>query len=228
MGAIAHAPFRKLRQAFGIAACILYDHAWGREPTTLAEIHAYRPATHSVATSQILPRDYTFQEGRIALIEMADQLALDLTARRIVTKSVTLGIGYSRRQDLPLPPSGGTARLPESTKASSRLTAALLDLYQAEVSPVYPIRRICLTANDVEPEAVQEISLFAPDNSDVRESARQRSILNIQTKHGKNALLRGTDYLDAATRRERNAQIGGHKAYGNQETVLPRKNLPAV
>ena len=72
MGAIAHAPFRKLRQAFGIDACILYDHAWGREPTTLAEIRAYRPATHSVATSQILPRDYTFQEGRIALIEMAD------------------------------------------------------------------------------------------------------------------------------------------------------------
>ena len=75
---------------------------------------------------------------------------------------------------------------------------------------------------------MQEISLFAPDNGDVRESARQRSILNIQAKHGKNALLRGTDYLDAATRRERNAQIGGHKAYGNQETVLPRKNLPAV
>ncbi len=159
---------------------------------------------------------------------MADQLALDLTARRIVTKSVTLGIGYSRRQDLPLPLSGGTARLPESTNASSRLTAALLDLYQAEVSPVYSIRRICLTANDVEPETVQEISLFAPAKDDVRESARQRSILNIQAKHGKNALLRGTDYLEAATRRERNAQIGGHKAYGNQETVLPRKNLPAV
>lgn len=228
MGAIAHAPFRKLRQAFGIDACILYDHAWGREPTTLAEIRAYRPATHSVATSQILPRDYTFQEGRIALIEMADQLALDLTARRIVTKSVTLGIGYSRRQDLPLPLSGGTARLPESTNASSRLTAALLDLYQAEVSPVYSIRRISLTANDVEPETVQEISLFAPAKDDVRERARQRSILNIQAKHGKNALLRGTDYLEAATRRERNAQIGGHKAYGNQETVLPRKNLPAV
>lgn len=228
MSAIAHAPFRKLRQSFGIDACILYDHAWGREPTTLAEIRAYRPATHSVATSQILPRDYTFQEARIALIEMADQLALDLTARRVVTKSVTLGIGYSRQQDLPLPPSGGTARLPESTNASSRLTAALLDLYQADVSPAHSIRRISLTANDVEPEAVQEISLFAPANGDVRERARQRSILNIQAKHGKNALLRGTDYLEAATRRERNEQIGGHKAYGNQETVLPRKDFPAV
>ena len=84
--------------------------------STITHGDASRPTTHSVATSQILPRDYTFQEGRIALIEMADQLALDLTARRIVTKSVTLGIGFSRRQDLPLLLSGGTARLPEITE----------------------------------------------------------------------------------------------------------------
>lgn len=225
---IAHAPFNKLRRAFGIDACILYDHAWGREPTTMAEIHAYKPATHSISASQVLPRDYTFQEARIALIEMADQIALELTARRVVTRSVTLWIGYSQRPDRVLPPAGGTARLLGSTNTSSRISAALLNIYAGRVSPAFPIRRLCLTANDTEPEGVQEISLFAPAGEDAREHARQLSILSIQAKYGKNALLRGTDYLEAATRRERNIQIGGHKAYGHQETVQPRKNLSAI
>ena len=60
------------------------------------------------------------------------------------------------------------------------------------------------------------------------ERARQQTTLALHQRFGKNALLRATDLLAAATRRERNEQIGGHKAYGNQETVEPRKNLPAL
>ena len=103
MGDIAHAPYKAIRKAVGIDGYLLYDHAWGREPTTIAEIHAYRPETQSVSEGQVLHQRF-----------------------------------------------------------------------------------------------------------------------------GKNALLRATDLLDAATRRARNEQIGGHKAHGNQETVEPRKNLPAL
>ena len=37
-------------------------------------------------------------------------------------------------------------------------------------------------------------------------------MLNIKRKFGKNAILNGGSYLDGATTRERNGQIGGHKA----------------
>jgi len=40
----------------------------------------------------------------------------------------------------------------------------------------------------------------------------QRAILEIQNRYGKNALLRGMNLEEGATTRERNEQIGGHKA----------------
>ena len=45
-----------------------------------------------------------------------------------------------------------------------------------------------------------------------REKRMQQAVLEIKKKFGKNAVLRGTNYLDGATMRERNEQIGGHKA----------------
>ena len=46
----------------------------------------------------------------------------------------------------------------------------------------------------------------------VRERKRQETILEIQKKYGKNAMLRGINFEDGATTKDRNSQIGGHKA----------------
>ena len=45
-----------------------------------------------------------------------------------------------------------------------------------------------------------------------KEKQLQLATIKIKEKYGRNAILKGTDYLDGATARERNAQIGGHKA----------------
>lgn len=45
-----------------------------------------------------------------------------------------------------------------------------------------------------------------------REKLLQATMLGIKKKFGKNAVLKGTNYLEGATMRERNGQIGGHKA----------------
>ena len=48
--------------------------------------------------------------------------------------------------------------------------------------------------------------------ADAKEKHLQKAVLQIQKKYGKNALLKGTNLLDGATMRERNEQVGGHKA----------------
>lgn len=54
---------------------------------------------------------------------------------------------------------------------------------------------------------------FFTDTSKLeREKALQETMLGIKKKFGKNAVLKGTNYLDGATMRERNGQIGGHRA----------------
>ena len=45
-----------------------------------------------------------------------------------------------------------------------------------------------------------------------REKRRQQAVLTIRRKFGKNAILKGMNYQEGATTKDRNAQIGGHKA----------------
>lgn len=67
-----------LYRLFGIDAELLIDHAWGREPTTIADIKAYMPKTNCVTSGQVLMRDYEFAEGLLIVKEMADLLKLFL------------------------------------------------------------------------------------------------------------------------------------------------------
>jgi len=63
-----------------------------------------------------------------------------------------------------------------------------------------------------------QLDLFSDENQDntnpdiAKEKNIQQTILNIKKKYGKNAILKGLNYKDGATAKERNEQIGGHKA----------------
>lgn len=83
-----------LYQLFGVNAELLIDHAWGWEPCTMAHIKAYRPQTNSLSSGQVLPRPYRFLEGRLIVLEMADQLALDLLDKNLAADQLVLTIGY--------------------------------------------------------------------------------------------------------------------------------------
>ena len=60
--------------------------------------------------------------------------------------------------------------------------------------------------------AAQERQLREEEVKQERERRIQEALLDIKKKYGKNAILSGGSYLDGATARERNRQIGGHKA----------------
>ena len=125
----------------------------------------------------------------------------------------------------------GTANLPRKTSSARSITDAVLGVYDAKVNPKLSIRRLTITANRLvgedtaqqEPEAPVQFNLF--DNVEVqeqrlqeeetklkRERKIQEAMLDIKKKFGKNAILNGGSYLEGATAKERNKQIGGHKA----------------
>ena len=125
----------------------------------------------------------------------------------------------------------GTANLPRKTSSARSITDAVLDVYDTKVNPKLSIRRLTITANRLvgedtaqqEPEAPVQFNLF--DNIEVqeqrlqeesaqleRERKIQEAMLGIKKKFGKNAILNGGSYLEGATAKERNKQIGGHKA----------------
>ena len=85
-----------LYDALGINAELLIDHAWGWEPTDIKTIKAYQPETNSLSSGQVLMEPYDFEKGKLIVREMSELLALDLVRKNVVTKKLTLTIGYDR------------------------------------------------------------------------------------------------------------------------------------
>ena len=87
-----------------------------------------------------------------------------------------------------------------------------MTIYKNTVNPKCLVRRINITANNVIPMSERQPGLFDEMLDSEKESNLQAARLSIIEKFGKNALLKGMDFEEGATTRDRNAQIGGHKA----------------
>lgn len=124
-------------------------------------------------------------------------------------------------------PAHGTANLGKHTSSGYKITDAVMTLFDKIVNPAFLVRRINICANNVISEAEAQkaasqpvqLELFpdsdttmADKEADEKERRMQETILDIKRRYGKNAILKGTNFAEGATARERNRQIGGHKA----------------
>ena len=240
-----------LYKLFGVNAELLIDHAWGWEPCMIADVKAYRPETNSFSSGQVLQEPYTFQKARVVIQEMAEGMALDLVAKRMVTDQLVLTVGYDAecltRPDIrdlyhgeittnyygKLVPkhAHGSLRFDKPTSSSRLLMNGAAELFDRHVNPNLLIRRLNLCVNHVvsestlaqQPAQPQQLDLFTDyetlERQQQEEQARldkerrlQEAQLKIKQRFGKNAILRGLNYSEGATAKERNAQIGGHRA----------------
>lgn len=210
MEEIAHARESLLYKAFGIDAELLIDHAWGREPVTIADIKAYRPKNTSFSSGQVLPRDYEYEEGVLVVKEMADLLCLDLVDQGLVTSHISLTIGYSNQKCFE--PAKGSTTLRSATSSNRRLLSYVEQLYRRIVRPGAYIRRITLTYTGVMTEDYQQFDLFSDPEETEKDVKAQRAVISIKQRYGRNAILKGMNLEESATTIERNGQIGGHKS----------------
>ena len=107
----------------------------------------------------------------------------------------------------------GSVTLDTPTNLGSVIIAAAAQLFHQIANKTLTVRRITLAANRVaKDEGVYQMDLFTDPQKMEREKSLQNALLDIKKKYGKNAVLKGTNYLEGATMRERNQQIGGHKS----------------
>ena len=123
----------------------------------------------------------------------------------------------------------GTENLKDGTSSTRLITEAALKLFDRITDPRLTVRRMYLGFNHVIPEQgakaaphAEQLDLFSCGENDAEREAKekklekerklQEAMLKIKGKYGKNAILAGTSYQEGATARERNSQIGGHKA----------------
>ena len=207
---IANADENLLYHLFGIDAELLIDHAWGREPVTMADIKSYKSRTNCLSSGQVLGCDYPYDKGLLIVKEMMDLLCLDLVEKNLITKSITLHISYSNR--LNIPSTHGTATLDVETNSDVLLIPAVTALYERIVNPSYGIHRVNITCNNVMPEEYHQYHFFVDGEELERNRKMQQAVISIKNKFGKDAILKGMNLEEGAMTRERNHQIGGHKS----------------
>ncbi len=213
MREIAEAREDFLYQIFGIDAELLIDHAWGRETTTIADIKSFRPEHNSLTSGQVLAHGYDFETGKLIVKEMMDLLCLDLVAKDLVTKSITLHIGYDNIYNEKA--AHGTVSLDSETNADILIIPAVERLYERIINPELKIKRVNISCNQVVPEENYQYSFFADANELERNRKMQKAVISIKDRFGKNAILKGMNLEESGTTRERNNQIGGHRS-GNE------------
>ena len=123
----------------------------------------------------------------------------------------------------------GTGNIDHYTSSGKLLTEAVLGIYDRVVDPNLLIRRVSIAAANLLPEdeasatEVEQLSIFtdyeavdkqkeAEKAAEEKERRLQQAALRIQEKYGKNAMVKGMNFLDGARTIERNDTIGGHKA----------------
>lgn len=237
MGDIAVMDEDLVYKMFGIDGELVLDHAYGIEPTTMADIKVYKNKSHSLSHGQVLMRDYTNEEGLLIIKEMTEQLCHEMSEAGMVSPNISIVVGYSNSLGVPM--SKGSVSFSVPIAATSVIMPAVAELYGKITIPDYPVRRMFVNFNNIRPkDADKQMTLFdlmdeedkeegvtkgqarSRDMEDParamqsrlkRDSALQDAVNSIRKKYGKDAMVRAMDLEEAATTIERNHQVGGHK-----------------
>ncbi len=110
------------------------------------------------------------------------------------------------------PHGGGARRLHGNTNSYNKLIKCFEALWRESVDADCGIRRICVGFSGLMPEEFASVDLFTDMTAEAEERSRQEAVLAVKRRFGKNALIKGMSLTEGATGRQRNAQIGGHRA----------------
>lgn len=238
-----------LFKLFGVNAELLIDHAWGYEPATIKDAKNYKPSSNSISEGQVLHCPYNYEKAKLIVREMADNLALSLVEKHLITDQLVLTIGYdvdnlndsrisgfyhgeivndNYGRKVPKP-AHGTINIDHKTSSTEIITENVIKLYEKIINQILLVRRINLTACNLVNEeykekkiSVEQLDLFTnyeninkekeeEKQGEIEEKKIKKTLLNIKKKYGKNSILRGMNFEEGATARNRNKEVGGHK-----------------
>ena len=195
-----------LYQVLGKNAELLIDHAWGIEPTTIADVKNYQPKNNSISTGQVLKEPTDYETTKLIVWEMADVLSLDLVEKGLVTDQIVLTVGYDKASlesgnyqgevkadfygRIVPKHAHGSKNLDGHTASTRKITEAAMVLFEEIMDKTLLSRRIAIAACNVfregcvpENRQYRQMSLF-----DLAEETRSESVKNEEKDEKERAL----------------------------------------
>lgn len=161
-----------LYKLFGVNAELLIDHSWGWECATIKSIKECKPANRSLCSGQVLHCPYNYEQSRLIIKEMANEIVLDMVQKHFVTDMLVLTVEYDvenlknaefsknyngeikeDRYGRKVPkPAHGTFRLDKKTFSTRIISEGFVYLYDEIINRNLLIRKIYLTVGNLTDE----------------------------------------------------------------------------
>lgn len=196
----------RLYKEFGVNAELIINHAWGWEPTTIADVKSYKPENNSLSSGQVLSQPYSFEKGLLVVREMTDLLVLELVEKGLVTDQMVLTVGYdienvkkgsgyrgtveTDRYGRKTPKQAhGSINLGDFTSSTRLILNKVTELYESIVDKDLTVRRMYVVANHVidEKQAFSktkqiQLTLFDDPEEIERKNAEEKEALEKERK----------------------------------------------
>ena len=181
MEGIAKFPQEKLYKIFGVNAELLIDHAWGRETCLMEDIKNYKSKAKSVSFSQILGRDYTFEQAKIVVLEMVLNGCQEMMRRGVIANKVGVFVGYSfgERNN-----TGKSVSMSVTTNVFSLIKDYALKIYCDTTDRNIGIRKLAVDFSGICDKSCEGYDLFTDFASVEWERDRELAVLQVYDKYG--------------------------------------------
>ena len=208
MSGIANTSEDLLYDEFGVNAELLIDHAWGKETCLMCDIKNYKAKSRSISNSQILPCNYSYENGKIVAMEMIQEGCYRLAKEHLSTSLIHINLSYGDEFKVG---AKGTVRMSETTNLYSIIGKYAEELFdKIYKDKTRPIRRISYDFSALVSENGEQYDFFTDPQKVEKEKNLIRNVIGLKEKYGNNAILKGLDLKENATQRERNKMVGGH------------------
>ena len=196
-----------LYKLFGINAELLIDHAWGFENSTIESIKSFKPVTNSLSEGQVLSRPYKFEEAKLIVKEMAENLSLSLVRKELITSKIVLNIIYDVTNFYHTSANGkysgeidydhygrkvpkhahGTINLDHKTASTNLIVEHATKLFEKIVDKNLFVRKIYIVAQDVVNEedfrnilSFEQLNMFIDYKELEKKRRKERSEKSLQ------------------------------------------------
>lgn len=204
IGDLANYSYQYLKKDFGIIGVDMHLHANGIDQSKVRE--KYKTNNPSICKSQILMRDYRFDEAKVVMQELIEDVANRVRARKQLAKTIHFSFGYNE---------GGGIHKQYTLNDPTNLDKDIIKVvnyfanHLCDRTMLY--RTVSISLSQFTSEDSRQLNLFEDEYKRKRDECLAKTIDQLQAKYGKGIVSKATSYTEAGTKHGRLGLMAGHK-----------------
>ncbi|HDA2406332.1 TPA: Y-family DNA polymerase [Staphylococcus aureus] len=204
IGDLAKYPYKFLKKEFGILGVDMHLHANGIDQIKVREKH--KISNPSICKSQILMRDYHFDEAKVVMQELIEDVASRVRARKKVARTIHFAFGYSDE--------GGVHKqytLKDPTNLEKDIYKVVMHFADKLCNKQALYRTLSISLSQFINEDERQLSLFEDEYQRKRDECLAKTIDQLHLKYGKGIVSKAVSFTEAGTKHGRLGLMAGHK-----------------